>query len=233
MSNNKANENEFVKMAINGLFIVVLAYGLFISTSIILPLSDLIEPSPKKWYQVIVLSLPYAVIITSWMGFMKSIQENPYKLGIWWRWRFICDLLILLSYYILLSLAGNKILTDDVQIFAIIPIVFLLYMFWDVFKEKEYARDKKRIGNIRRRTTITIKYFFAFALLGISYIALTAFFDNIEWDTIQAWNNFIGWNVTDWGQFMNLNIIFVVISYFLLFSYRNAKSAKHRQRKSI
>jgi hypothetical protein len=230
MSNTAPNQNNFVRLATNGLFVVILAFGLSISSKILLPLSDFFV-DPIIWYKATILSLPYVIIITSWMGFMQSVEKDPYLLGSWGKSRFVIDLLILLIYYLLLAIVSNDDLLDDNQMFILIPVVFTFYFIWDFFKEKEYKNDTKKLETIKRRTDITRKYLFATIITSISYFILNVLFFHLSWNNVEFWINALNWHVEGWTHFLTLNIIFVGIFLFLVIRYRYAKIDKQRHRR--
>lgn len=162
---------------------------------------------------------------------MRSVEKDPYLIGSWGRARFVIDLAILLVYYLLLSIVSNNDLWDDSQIFAFIPIVFLLYFIWDVFKEKEHQEDHERLANIRRRTGITRKYLVAITCFSVIYFVVYISFFNLNWNDVEFWINILDWHVEGWTHFLNLNLLFVGIFLFLVIRYRYAKADKQRHKR--
>jgi len=218
-------QNEFVKQAINGIFLIVLSFGLVSSANIVMPLSNFLN-FPINWYQIFMLSIPYTVIVTSWMGFMASVKKHPYLVGMWGNARFIVDLFILFFYYLLLNVVSDEILSNDYELFFFLIPIFLLYLIWDMFKAKEYNFDPVDNKKIKERSKTTAYFFFAVVVLTVSSIIITLWSFQLSWDTQLYWIEFTKWNVSGWTPQMTLNIIFGIITYVLVIGFRRTKASE-------
>lgn len=127
------------------------------------------------------LVMAYFIIITSWIGYYKSIKKSGYtetKLG---ATRFGIDFVILFAYYYFISL-----LTADVEpnpllpiwmsvnyydVFVwLMPILFAIYWAWDMVKFLEYRDEsKKKKQDRRNRMVITIIFFWVFVAQSAAY----------------------------------------------------------------
>jgi len=139
---------DFYQHAINVLFAFVIISSFDIATVLFVPFDNLWDY--KNFERASALIFVYFFIITGWIGYFKSIRHKEHtetKLGIT---RFAIDLFILYLYYYLVTLIRNNTYSD---IFNWgLPIIFGLYMLWDILKWFEYRQDpeEERTGRINR-----------------------------------------------------------------------------------
>ena len=95
----------------------------------------LIAP-PQISLRLAMLSLAYVLIILSRIGFHLSIQKKPYCDNK----RFLIDLGILYSYFVLLVSPGfDQNSTPDILLMlGSLVSIFFGYFLWDLFKNREY-----------------------------------------------------------------------------------------------
>jgi hypothetical protein len=82
------------------------------------------------------LTVAYAAIILSWVGYHQMIEYNPYILNRWGYGRFSFDVIIVFMYTILMYSTQNTGFY-----LACYPIIFLMYAIGGVIRNKEY-KDK-------------------------------------------------------------------------------------------
>lgn len=126
----------------------------------------LIFHDPNNFY-VVTLILGYLTVILSWIGYHRSIKTRWISVqSVPGRWRFALDVLLLISYFVLLVSYEN--FRRELWLLA---IIFLLFIVWDVFKCLEWPDGKesdidKRRDSIGRRG-VTVIWFLFFLLLAI------------------------------------------------------------------
>jgi hypothetical protein len=110
------------------------------------------------------LVLAYYTVIASWIGYHVSIKYYPISVRSWaGRWRFALDVLLLISYFVLLVSYDNFLR----ELWTLV-IVFLLFIVWDIFKCSEYPETRSDSGSAARRG-VTRLYFLLFLAIAIFY----------------------------------------------------------------
>ena len=116
----------------------------------------LILHEPTIFY-IMTLFLAYLTVILSWVGYHRSVNRCPIMVNSFaGRARFYLDILLLISYFILLVSYEN--FRREINVVA---IVFLLYWAWDQFKRIEWT-ERDVDSTARRGVTVFWLIFFAF-----------------------------------------------------------------------
>jgi hypothetical protein len=171
--------DRFYQYAVHIAFGVVIAQSFYSATQKFIPFSQLLTFNGTLLASSLVMA--YFIIITSWIGYYKSIKKSGYtetKLG---ATRFGMDFLILFVYYYFISLLTADIKPNpappswmnvnyyDVFVW-LMPILFAIYWAWDIVKFLEYRCDsKKKKQDRRNRMVITIIFFWVFVAQSAAY----------------------------------------------------------------
>jgi hypothetical protein len=138
---------------------------------------SLIVRSPENFFVFLTLTLAWATVILSWVGYHRSIKTNPIRvrtLGGWWR--FVLDVLLLIFYSILLIKYA-----DFKRELRVLAVVFFLFVLWDIFKKIEHPRKDydRRFDNAAdaeaawnragQQRGVTVVWFVFFLFLAIFY----------------------------------------------------------------
>lgn len=119
---------------------------------------------PNSWVNILTISnyiftisnfalfVAYISIILSWIGYHKTMEQYPFKIGIGGSRRFFMDLAIVFLYAALIYTRSNTLLY-----LAIFPIIYFFYWAWDVMLNHEY---KTHVTSTRT----TFKYFMIFLI---------------------------------------------------------------------
>lgn len=118
------------------------------------------------------------VMVLSWLGYHRSVGDRPHKDGQWYGMgRFIVDTLLLFLYTILVM----KFKSLEIILF-LLPIIFSLYLLWDIlqafeYKEKYITRKitYRSLIRIFRRECVTGVWFLAFIFLYKVYDIVIAY----------------------------------------------------------
>lgn len=222
---------EFFPYAVHVIFGILVAHSFASTDEIFFPLDDF---TAFSLYQLGAASLPYAIIITSWIGYSLSISEYKYKPNKYGFRRFLVDLIILFLYYILSNFVGDNLKNYGFVFALLLPVIFLSYLIWDGVKFQEYQNvSKKSKEYIQRRAIITATYAGLFIIQAVSYIYFEHLVLHLQPETTQFYLNLIGFQIEEsWTSLTILNIIFICTSWLLLFGYRKAKYGGQKQRKT-
>ncbi len=117
----------------------------------------------KPIFIVATLGLGYLTVILSWVGYHQSIKSTPIRIetpaG---RWRFGLDVVLLITYFVLLVSFGNFR-----RVLWTIVVIYLLFFIWDQMKYREIRahHQEEKLDSARRRG-VTVFWFLIF--LGIA-----------------------------------------------------------------
>ena len=120
-------------------------------------------------FLVLTLMLGYLTVILSWVGYHQSIKSTPIKIetaaG---RWRFGLDVVLLISYFVLLVSYGNFR-----RVLGIIVVIYLLFFLWDQMKRHELLDSHRReLVDSARRRGVTVFWLIVFLAITILYIVV-------------------------------------------------------------
>ena len=158
MSNSK--QNDIVIDFIDPLFAVVLHIS-FVDLKATHWFSDfrLIFIEPYSFH-LMTLILVYLTMVLSWIGYHRSIKNNPINVEkTWGRCRFGLDIVLLIFYFILVASYEN-FRRELWVLFAI----FVIFVFWDQAKRKEIPETS--LDSTARRG-VTVLWGFVFLCLAI------------------------------------------------------------------
>jgi len=116
------------------------------------------------------LLLIYGLVITSWVGYHRSIRFYPITNPL----RFVIDISLLFVYYIGFVNAENF----ETIITLVFPFSFLLYTLWDAVRLWEYRAHKSSVKELFKRLLISLSFTLgSFIIAGIYVYALK----EVEW----------------------------------------------------
>jgi hypothetical protein len=115
----------------------------------------------EYFFEFITIILAYFTIVTSWVGYHRSIKENPISVkNPWGRGRFYTDIMLLIAYFVLVVSFSNFR-----RELWVLVVIFLLFFLWDQFKRKERGETEES----RARRGVTVFWFFIFLLFALFY----------------------------------------------------------------
>ena len=160
---------EFYQHAIHVIYAVLIGQSFFMAKDVFIPISKL--NSFDGIVNASALFFAYFFIITGWIGWNRSISDNPHREGRLGVLRFSIDLFILFITYYLLTLANplnNE--TYSITFIWLLPSIFGCYLLWDIVKYFEYRNIKKSKKKTRKtRLFITVIFLVFFIILSNIY----------------------------------------------------------------
>jgi hypothetical protein len=196
---------DLLQHAINILFALVLVESFPIATKIFIPFSNLFN----LFYFVNALALLfiYFFIITSWIGYFKSIQSHQHSEKKTGLVRFGIDIFIIYLYYYLVQIIKREIdptqIANYSEIFIwILPIIVGAFVFWDAIKWLEHPIDRKYM-----RGRMIITWLFLGGILVQAFI-----YSNINSIPPLKLGDIVVWD-----------ILFLVTSFVMTYFYRRRK----------
>jgi hypothetical protein len=135
------DHREFYIFAIHAIYAVILASSFDIAKDYLIPVSKI--TSGEDFVHVLGILFVYTVLISGWIGYTRSVSARPHTTSSLGNLRFIMDLLIVFVTFYLVNLTSN------IEIFknsfyetfvAILPMLFSLYLIWDIIKLFEYRK---------------------------------------------------------------------------------------------
>jgi MFS family permease len=167
MSSSPRNIKDFYQYAIHVIYAIILTTSFDIAAKVSIPI-EAISPiyDWAKFVNAITLLLVYITIISGWLGYTKSIIKRPHE-GMKGNMRFVIEVIItfFLAYFINLTNPDKENFRDhfDSVFVWVLPVIFLLFIIWDLLKYYEYLNhpDEDKRAN-KNRIWIT-----GFASLGI------------------------------------------------------------------
>lgn len=219
--------NVLYQYAIHIAFGVVIAQSFGITAKSLLPNEQLL--SCDHILQLLAILMSYFIMITSWIGYYRSIKKNGYtetKLG---TVRFGLDFVILFLYYYLITLIVDESLTPTLPVWIktnyyyifrlILPFIFITYFVWDIIKYLEYRHESKRELETRfLRTLITSIYLIIITLQSELYSILIPIINTDIYPL--KYNGCIIWDH-----------LFVISSIIIIVFYRTHKILSKRANK--
>ncbi|MEM3551984.1 MAG: hypothetical protein QXZ02_05835 [Candidatus Bathyarchaeia archaeon] len=164
--NNKTNvdiekeTSEIYAHFIDILFAVVIGQSFVLLNSQEGYKSWLAQPS-ENTFGIATLLLIYGLVITSWVGYHRSIRFYPIKNPL----RFVIDIFLLFIYYMGFVSAKNfeNIIT------WVFPLSFLLYTLWDALRLWEYHEQKSSAQDLIKRFLISLFFTAGFIIMAAVY----------------------------------------------------------------
>ncbi len=161
-----------------------------------------------------VLVLGYFIIVTSWIGYFKSVRSSPHKENRYGLLRFGVDLLIVYEFFYMVSLSNPEKHVDLSGVFVwLLPAIFLTFIIWDILKYVEYRKERTKQRALRRRRTwITITFYLVFVMLSVFYqtLNLTIELTNLSEAQTQLLN-------------LTIDLLMIISSGIFIFLYRHSK----------
>lgn len=176
------NHMEFYAFAVHAIYAVILASSFEIARDTFIPLTKINNfDHIVHAYSVF---FAYCLLISGWIGYTKSISIRPHTYTSLGSLRFVLDLLIVFFTFYIINLTNNVkehavYWSNYGEVFVIfLPIVFVLYVIWDLVKMLEYRREFKdnrdeTIINFNR-LIISLMFFF----MSVIQIGLYLLFDS-------------------------------------------------------
>jgi hypothetical protein len=201
---------ELLQHAVNILFALVLLQSFPLATKIFTPLSNL--NNYFYFVNAVAILFVYFFIITSWIGYFKSIQSKQHSEKKSGLARFGIDIFIIYLYYYLVQGVIQRELNSTDQIanynelfLWILPIIAGAFVLWDGIKWLEHKPDPEERANRLNRMLITWIFFGAIILQAISYY-YSQYTEQLRFGNIVIWD-----------------IFFFIISFLITFFYRKRK----------
>ena len=114
----------------------------------------------ENLFGIVTLILIYGLVITSWIGYHRSIRKFPIKTPS----RFLVDISLLFVYYM------GFVNANDFQFVLVVFFAsFLLYFVWDLLRLFEYQKDMLKLGLIKR-SLISLIFWFFFLVIYLLYV---------------------------------------------------------------
>jgi hypothetical protein len=172
--------SEFFQYAVHLVYAIVIGLSFDMAKEVVIPI-EAITKFPEL-INLATLILGYFIVVTSWIGYFKSMQHKPHKENILGITRFGTDLFIVFLFYYFVSLTDPKqMYISDIFVY-VLPSIYLVYLFWDIIKYNEY-KSKKDTQEIvyrnRRRIKITVDYLVIFVIMAIVYVILMYYNINV------------------------------------------------------
>ena len=116
-------------------------------------------------FEMGVLLLGYATLITSWVGYHRSVGTIPQEIGTFSQWvTFVIDILLLACYLLILTK-----FKDFGFVLVMLFLVFGLYVIWDIFHQRQRTSSD---AESRQRMGVSRFWAVYFALLLVAYCLL-------------------------------------------------------------
>jgi hypothetical protein len=149
--------SDFFPFAIHIINAAIIAFSFELVKDTFIPF-ELVKTFSDKVNFLTVLFV-WGFLISGWLGYTKSISDKPHKAGHVGNLRFVIELII--SFFMLyLFIIAEKSRFDNYFGSAfvwVIPAIFLLFVFWDLLKYKEYRSDDEGSNkNLQNRMLYTV-----------------------------------------------------------------------------
>ena len=122
----------------------------------------------QNGFHVGTLLVGYSALILSWVGYHQSISKYPIHVDRFWgRARFIFDVALLITYFILLVSYANF----ERFLWAMV-FVYLMFFAWDLSKTLERTQVEIQAGTVAtspERRGVTVVWLFAQTVLALMY----------------------------------------------------------------
>lgn len=205
--------SEFFHASIHLVFAVVSAEGFVVARSIYVPIENLYNFDGIT--SAIALIFAYFFLVTSWIGYYKSVDTYPHtetKKGIA---RYGFGLLVTFLIYYMLSLTHVDNKTKYGEIFWLLPVFFAILIIIHYIKSKEYKKELKKIDreNFEDIMVLTAAFFTIFLILAVVHHFL---YDNLVFKI---------------GDISITQIIFIFLAICFTFWYRWSSWVKYRHRR--
>jgi succinate dehydrogenase hydrophobic anchor subunit len=165
----KKETSEIYAHFIDILFAVVIGQSFVLLNSQEGYKSWLAQPA-ENTFGIATLLLIYGLVITSWVGYHRSIRFYPVMNPL----RFVIDISLLFVYYLGFVNAKNF----ETIITLVFPFSFLLYTLWDAVRLWEYRARKSSVEELFKRLLISLSFTLGFFIIaGIYVYALK----EVEW----------------------------------------------------
>ncbi|ABK78625.1 hypothetical protein CENSYa_2021 [Cenarchaeum symbiosum A] len=143
-------------MGIYVIFAIVMVQGFLNLSEVLIPVDGIFDD--ESAITAASLFVSYVIIVSSWIGYSRSLSKRPYSDNWQGSARFVLDIMILFEYFYLLSISTTEYFTE--QFPAVVFTIFVTYAVWDRIKRSEYKYLKKQDNDayenmaIRSRKTI-------------------------------------------------------------------------------
>ncbi|UVS68461.1 hypothetical protein NWT39_11185 [Nitrososphaera viennensis] len=202
--------SEFYRNFLEIMVAVIIGQSFVQVDHIFIPFSNVLSDY-RSFIDASGMLMVYFIVVSGWIGYHRSITKNPHK-GKLGNARFVVDLVVVFLTYYIVSVANPESKGHFGDIFQwILPIMFGLYLLWDILKILEYREEEREEHKIRvRRMIITATFFALFIAFSFLYQYQLSFWDN-PYPTTPPWNK------------THFDFTFIIYTFALVFFYRGIK----------
>ena len=200
-------------------YTIYLFYGIVVAQSYeiakdnLIPLTDIFSDSSHQLHSFGIF-LAYFMLISSWVGYHRSISKKPHSNNMLGTTRYVLDIFVVFSTFYLLHISTTEYFTEQYPF--VLSLIFVLYIFWDSLKCKEYpeptTKKKKRETT---RAGKTVLFSILFVIFTFSHVYFT-----YNWDLI-------------FSSSIIFEVSFIIIAGILIAVYRFWKWRVPRTRTHI
>ena len=115
--------------------------------------------------QVLTMLLVYGLVITSWVGYHRSVKAYPIRNPL----RFIVDIILLFLYYF-----AFVSVEDFGRVILLFLATFVAYVIWDFLRVTEYWSDSGNRTVIVKRCGVSVAFVVMLYLVWVLYPYMSA-----------------------------------------------------------
>lgn len=160
-TNDEKETSEIYVRFIDILFAVVIgqSFGILVSQE---GYKSWLSQPVENTFGIATFLLVYVLVITSWIGYHRSIKFYPIKSPL----RFVVDIFLLFIYYVGFVNANNF----EIIMAQVFPLSFLLYTVWDGIRLWEYRAQKNLMLDLLKRFYISLAFTILFFIISEVYM---------------------------------------------------------------
>ena len=167
----------FFQYTVHLFYGIVIAQSYEIAKNTLIPLNDIFSDSVHQ-IQSFSIFLAYFMLISSWVGYHRSISQKSHSDTWAGRTRYVFDILIVFSTFYLLHISTTKYFKE--QFHVVLMIIFGFYVVWDYLKCKEYPEpETKRKKRETSRAGKTVVFSFLVSAFAFVYQTLVIGYWNL------------------------------------------------------
>lgn len=158
--NGAKKRSDFYTKATHILFAIIIGHSFLVAPDSLIPTSNALKPENHTMTAALVFS--YIFIVSSWIGYARSVSFSPHTDTGWGAIRFVINLIILYEFFYLIRVSQ----TEHVgELPTVACIIFMTFYISDIIKYHEYGPQDKKLLTQRRRIT---EYAMLFGILAMA-----------------------------------------------------------------